>query len=187
VELRGLCSRRERLKVEVNVIKCHAVKRGVRLATVVERKVAGDPSFGRSHGVVGVRIVLFVLGRLPQSLDELSRHAPRPSMLMQILFLWSSPVGSRSRPERRAAAQQKGRAFLSRLGADHGQKRILHPSAHPLGRRVIRRYHPEPWPVRHPTHPLDHRRCPWMGFREDYPKSCAACVGEAFDPAILGT
>ena len=38
VELRGLCSRRERLKVEVNVIKCHAVKRGVRLAIVVNAK-----------------------------------------------------------------------------------------------------------------------------------------------------
>jgi hypothetical protein len=86
MELRGLCSRRERLKVEVNVIKCHAVKRGVRLATVVECNLAGDPSFGRSHGVVGVQIVLFVLDRLPQSLDELSRHAPRPSMLMQIVF-----------------------------------------------------------------------------------------------------
>jgi hypothetical protein len=92
VELRGLCSRRERLKVEVNVIKCHAVKRGVRLATVVERKVAGDPSFGRSHGVVGVQIVLFVLGQLPQLLDELSRHVPRPSMLMRIVFLCNASI-----------------------------------------------------------------------------------------------
>ena len=34
---------------------------------------------------------------------------------------------------------------------------------------------------------MDHRRCPWKGFREDYPKSYAACVGEASDPAVLGT
>jgi hypothetical protein len=70
VELRGLCSRRERLRVEVNVIRSLSVKRRVWSPAVVKRKVPLDPGLGRSHGVVGMQIDLFVLDRLPQPFDE---------------------------------------------------------------------------------------------------------------------
>jgi hypothetical protein len=89
VELRGLCSSRERLRVKVNVISL-SVKGRVRTPAVKKYKVPLDDSLGRCDGVVRMQIDLFVLSDFHSgSTKTLSRHAAsRPSMLMRILFLY---------------------------------------------------------------------------------------------------
>jgi len=62
-----------------------SAKRLVWAARIVEGKVASEPRAGVGHGVVLVKIDLFVLDRAPEPLDEdVVPQQPRPSMLIRI-------------------------------------------------------------------------------------------------------